>query len=103
MRRGEAADALLQDLVYIQPDRNGCKSSVAGGTRLSASRFLRRDHLCDAGDAGVSGVEIPLRVHGHGVGLDELPVAATRTVSDRADDTALPVHLEDLAVLSGRQ
>src|SRR5262245_19400255 len=76
--------------------RNRCRMSVARA-------LLRRDHLRDPADAGVARVEIPLRIHCHVAGFDELSFPSPGSVADRPEDVAVPVDLEDLPVLSGRQ
>src|SRR4051812_18286389 len=65
--------------------------------------IVRRHHLRDAGHRRIARIQIALRIHGHVVRFDELSLAAARAVADGAEHAAVPVDLEDLAVLPGRE
>src|SRR3954471_24830032 len=62
-----------------------------------------RYHLRDSGNAGVAAVEVAARIHRHVVGLDELALASARSGADGAEHATVPVDLENLTVLTGRQ
>src|ERR1700674_1527883 len=63
----------------------------------------RRNHLRDPANARVACIQVALRIHDHVVGFDKLALPSAGSVTHRAEHVAVPVQLEDLAVLTGRQ
>src|SRR5262245_31894177 len=76
--------------------RAGCRATQDTSSLLS----LRRDHLGDAPDARVPGVEIVLLVHDPIAGFDELPGPDTHAVADRTEHPSIPIQLQELTILT---
>src|SRR5947208_2597096 len=64
--------------------------------------LLRRNHLGDAANARVACIQVVLLVHDQVAGFDELTAPYTHSVADRTEHLAVPVQLQELAVLTGR-
>src|ERR1700716_998843 len=60
----------------------------------------RRNHLRDPANARVACIQVAVRIHDHVVGFDKLAVPSAGPVPYRTEHVAVPVHLEDLAVLA---
>src|SRR6266508_5538079 len=69
---------------------------------LSTMSFPRRNHPGDTANARVASIQVVLLVHGPIAGFDELPGPDTHAVADRPENLAIPVQLQELAILSGR-
>ena len=66
------------------------------------SSLPRPDHFRDAADTGVACIQIVLLVKNPVAGFDELAGSDPHSVTDRTEHLAIPVQLQELAILSAR-
>jgi hypothetical protein len=67
---------------------------------FSTSLISRGDQFRDARNARVACKQIAVRIHGHIVGFDKLGYSSARSIANRTEHVAIPVYLENLAILT---
>src|SRR3989442_5699448 len=63
---------------------------------------FRSNHFRDPANARVASIMAVLLAHGPVAGFDELAGSYTHSVSDRTEYLAIPIQLQELAILTAR-